>query len=246
MQGYQLTFFTTHDRRHGGLPLGEWLLQEARKLGVAGATLLAASEGFGHDRKLHSAHFIELADQPVEVTMALGEADAERFFPAAARRASQVFYVKVPIEFGVDGGLSARATAPRAPGACRVRCAASRGGATARRHPSIRFKMPRPSRTRHAAVQRLVGDADLARNRLQPGTHPVAAVAAFGVEQVQQPRFDGLQAQALALQPQPPDFAVEHSDPAHRERRIVISAWPSSRNGIRLISASVATRASQW
>ncbi|MCO5107004.1 MAG: hypothetical protein M9907_07965 [Burkholderiaceae bacterium] len=76
--------------------------------------------------------------------------------------------------------------------------------------------------TRHAAVQRLVGDADLARNRLQPGTHPVAAVAAFGVEQVNQPRLDGVQAQALALQPQSPDFAVEHPDPAHRERRIVI------------------------
>jgi PII-like signaling protein len=103
MQGYQLTFFTTHDRRHGGLPLGEWLLQEARKLGVAGATLLAASEGFGHDRKLHAAHFIELADQPVEVTMALGEADAERFFQRLRDERVRVFYVKAPIEFGVTG-----------------------------------------------------------------------------------------------------------------------------------------------
>jgi PII-like signaling protein len=103
MQGYQLTFFTTHDRRHAGLPLGEWLLQEARKLGVAGATLLAASEGFGHDRKLHSAHFIELADQPVEVTMALGEADAERFFQRLRDERVRVFYVKAPIEFGVTG-----------------------------------------------------------------------------------------------------------------------------------------------
>lgn len=103
MQGYQLTFFTTQDRRHGGLPLAEWLLQEARKLGIGGATLLAASEGFGHDRKLHSAHFIELADQPVEVTMALGEADAERFFQRLRDERVRVFYVKAPIEFGVTG-----------------------------------------------------------------------------------------------------------------------------------------------
>lgn len=103
MQGYQLTFFTTHDRRHGGLPLGEWLLQEARKLGIGGATLLAASEGFGHDRKLHSAHFIELADQPVEVMMALGEADAERLFQRLRDERVRVFYVKAPIEFGVTG-----------------------------------------------------------------------------------------------------------------------------------------------
>ena len=42
MKGLQLTFFTQQDRRHGTLPLGEWLIQEARKLGVPGATLIAA------------------------------------------------------------------------------------------------------------------------------------------------------------------------------------------------------------
>lgn len=46
MQGYQLTFFTQQDRKHGHLPLGEWLVQEARKLDIGGATLIAASEGF--------------------------------------------------------------------------------------------------------------------------------------------------------------------------------------------------------
>ena len=45
MQGFQVTFFTQQDRRHGSLPLGEWLLQETRRLGVAGATLVAATEG---------------------------------------------------------------------------------------------------------------------------------------------------------------------------------------------------------
>ncbi|SFM95617.1 DUF190 domain-containing protein [Nitrosomonas communis] len=45
MQGFQVTFFTQQDRRHGSLPLGEWLLQEARRLGVAGATLIAVLHG---------------------------------------------------------------------------------------------------------------------------------------------------------------------------------------------------------
>lgn len=53
MQGFQLTFFTQQNRRHGSLPLSEWLIQEARKLGIAGATLIDAAEGFGHERKLH-------------------------------------------------------------------------------------------------------------------------------------------------------------------------------------------------
>ncbi len=103
MQGFQLTFFTQQDRRHGGLPLGEWLVQEARRLGVAGATLLAATEGFGHDGKLHSAHFFELADQPVEVTMAISEADTERLFERLRAEKINIFYVKTPVEFGMTG-----------------------------------------------------------------------------------------------------------------------------------------------
>lgn len=103
MQGYQLTFFTNQDRKHGHSPLGEWLVQEARKLGVGGATLIAGSEGFGHGHKLHSAHFFELADQPLEVTMALSEADAEQLFQRLHEEKLNVFYVKTPIEFGMTG-----------------------------------------------------------------------------------------------------------------------------------------------
>jgi PII-like signaling protein len=103
MQGYQLTFFTQQDRKHGRLPLAEWLLQEARKLGVAGATLIGASEGFGHTHKLHSAHFFELADQPMEVVMAVSEADAERIFERLREEKINIFYVKAPIEFGMTG-----------------------------------------------------------------------------------------------------------------------------------------------
>lgn len=103
MHGYQLTFFTQQSRRHSGLPLAEWLLQEARKLGIRGATLTAATQGFGHDGKLHSAHFFELSDQPIEVIMALSEADAERMFTRLHEEGINVFYVKTPIEYGMSG-----------------------------------------------------------------------------------------------------------------------------------------------
>ena len=105
MQGYQLTFFTQQDRKHGCLPLGEWLVHEARAPGVGGATLIAAAEGFGHHHRLHSAHFFELADQPIEVTMALNEADVERLFQRLRAEKINVFYVKTPIEFGMTGEL---------------------------------------------------------------------------------------------------------------------------------------------
>jgi PII-like signaling protein len=103
MQGFQLTFFTQQDRNHRGRSLAKWLLEEARDLGIGGATLIPASEGFGHDRKLRSAHFFELTDQPLEVTMAVSEADAERLFARLEEEGVNIFYVKTPIEFGMSG-----------------------------------------------------------------------------------------------------------------------------------------------
>ena len=103
MNGYQLTFFTQQDRKHHGLSLAQWLLEEARDIGISGATLITAAEGFGHDRKIHSTHFFELADQPIEVTMAVNEADVERLFARLKEEGINIFYVKTPIEFGMTG-----------------------------------------------------------------------------------------------------------------------------------------------
>jgi PII-like signaling protein len=104
MQGFQLTFITQQDRRHHGRPLAEWLLQECRQLGIRGATLIAATEGYGRQRKIHSAHFIELADQPVEVTMAVDAGECERVLERLHAERIDVFYIKAPIEFGMTGG----------------------------------------------------------------------------------------------------------------------------------------------
>lgn len=104
MHGFQLTFFTQQDRKHGGQSLAEWLLQEARQLGVRGATLITASEGFGQHGKLHSAHFFELADQPLELTMALSADHAERLFARLRKEDIDVFFVKAPIEYGMSLG----------------------------------------------------------------------------------------------------------------------------------------------
>jgi len=104
MQGFQLTFFTQQDRKHSGQPLADWLLQEAQRLGIHGATLIAASEGYGHHGKLHSAHFFELADQPMELTMALSAADADRLFLRLREEKIDLFYLKAPIEYGMSLG----------------------------------------------------------------------------------------------------------------------------------------------
>jgi PII-like signaling protein len=100
MKGYQITFFTQQDREHGHKPLAEWLMLTARNLGIRGATVIAASEGYGHDRRIHAAHFFELADQPQEIIMAVTEEEAERLFDVLQKAAVHLFYVKTPVEFG--------------------------------------------------------------------------------------------------------------------------------------------------
>jgi len=107
-RGYQVTFYTQHDRRHGDKRLAEWLMDTLREMGITGATMMVCSEGLGHDHELHRYHFRSPHDQPVEVCVVVGEADCERVF----RRLDDedglaLFYARTPVEFGNAGGSQA-------------------------------------------------------------------------------------------------------------------------------------------
>jgi PII-like signaling protein len=104
MVGFQLTFFTQQDHRYQGKSLAQWLLEEARSMGIGGATLIAASEGFGHHRHLHQMHLINFPDQPLEVVMAVTAEEADRIFARLTAEKIKVFYSKTPVEFGTIGG----------------------------------------------------------------------------------------------------------------------------------------------
>jgi len=103
MNGYQITFFTRQDRRHGGRPLAEWLLHLAAELGLQGATLIPASEGIGHDHRLHSARFFELAEQPQAVMMTLTTEETDGLFQRLRTENVHLFYTRTPVEFGSIG-----------------------------------------------------------------------------------------------------------------------------------------------
>ncbi|HET9663430.1 MAG TPA: DUF190 domain-containing protein [Burkholderiales bacterium] len=103
MNGYQITFFTVQGHRHKGKPIGDWLVHLAKEMGLSGATLIGAGEGFGHHRRMHSIHFIELADQPQEVVMVLTAEEADRLFERLKTEKIHLFYAKTPAEFGVLG-----------------------------------------------------------------------------------------------------------------------------------------------
>ncbi|CUJ03240.1 Uncharacterised protein [Achromobacter xylosoxidans] len=103
MKGYQLTFYTQQDRRHGKESLSEWLLNLAKQHGALGGTMFSAGESFGHDGRFHSAHFFELADQPVGVMVAVDEATCDTLLEAIKNEAVDVFFVKTPVEYGRTG-----------------------------------------------------------------------------------------------------------------------------------------------
>ena len=103
MKGYQITFFTQQDRMHHGKPLGQWILLMAREIGLPGATMVSGSEGYGHQGRIHSAHFFELADQPQEIQIAASEAQTVKLFDRLKAENVKVFYVKTLVEFGVLG-----------------------------------------------------------------------------------------------------------------------------------------------
>jgi PII-like signaling protein len=107
MNGYQITFFTQQDKRHHGKPLADWLLHLAQEMGLRGATLIPGGESFGHHGRIHSAHFFELADQPLEVLIAVSAEEAERLFERLRTEGVHLFYVKTPVEFGALGEADA-------------------------------------------------------------------------------------------------------------------------------------------
>jgi uncharacterized protein len=103
MQGHQITFFTQQGRRHGHQLLAEWLLGLARECGLHGATVIAGAKGIGHDGQVHSAGFIDLADQPQLVIMTATTEQADALLARIQAQDLRLFYVRSAVEFGVLG-----------------------------------------------------------------------------------------------------------------------------------------------
>ncbi len=107
MQGVYIKFYVQENRRHHGILAYEWLLEEAKKLGLQGGSAFRAIAGYGRHGRLHEEHFFELAgDVPVEVGFALAEPEAERFLTHLAGEKLQLFYIKLPLEMGVVGSTT--------------------------------------------------------------------------------------------------------------------------------------------
>ena len=102
MNGIFLRFYMREDQRHGHHLLYTWLLREAQALGLHGGTVFRGVAGFGHHGKLHFAHFFELAGElPVQIDFVVTEEEAAKLLDVVERAGVRVFYVKMPVIFGV-------------------------------------------------------------------------------------------------------------------------------------------------
>lgn len=105
MKGVCLKFYMHENLRHHHLLAYEWLLEEARKMGIHGGSAFRAIAGFGRHGVLHEDHFFELAgDLPVTVEFIVSEEDADRLLAMARAERMPLFYLRVPAEFAVLNG----------------------------------------------------------------------------------------------------------------------------------------------
>ncbi len=98
MTGVQITFYTTLSRQIEGAHSKDWLIKVARELGVPGVTVIAGLEGYGHDHRLHSAHFLEMADEPIMVVMAMSERHKNLLLERLADARADLFHVMQAVE----------------------------------------------------------------------------------------------------------------------------------------------------
>ncbi len=101
MQSVYLKFFVTEKQRHNGAVLHEWLLEEAKKLGVPGGSVFRAIAGYGRHGRLHEQTFFELAGElPVQVEFVLDARLADKLVDTLRTHKLDLFYVRYSVESG--------------------------------------------------------------------------------------------------------------------------------------------------
>ena len=102
MQGNSVNFYMYELQKHDGLPLYEWLLEQARKRGVCRCVVTRGMAGFDQYGKIHEEHFFELApDVPVMVFMVDEKARMNSFLQDLQKRKVSVFYTVASLEYGI-------------------------------------------------------------------------------------------------------------------------------------------------
>lgn len=104
MDGLVLRFYVREgDRVHDRLAW-EWLLDQAKAIGVRGGSAFRAIAGFGRHRVLHEERFFELAGTvTVVVEFIVTTSEATQLLELVTKENLRTVYARLPAEFGVTG-----------------------------------------------------------------------------------------------------------------------------------------------
>jgi PII-like signaling protein len=96
-----LSFYVSEKQHHAGMPLYEWLLEEAKSIGVHGGSAFRAIAGFGRHGKMHEETFFELAGElAVKVEFVIDDGLAAQMLEKVRSQGMKMFYVKQPVQSG--------------------------------------------------------------------------------------------------------------------------------------------------
>ena len=99
MKGVYLRFYVQEDKKLHHILAYEWLLEQARRLGLNGGSVFKAMAGFGR-HGLREDHFFELSGRlPVVVEFLATEEEADRFLAFIQAEEATLFYAKMSAEF---------------------------------------------------------------------------------------------------------------------------------------------------
>ena len=104
MKGSQLTVFAANQsHRKNHMTVVDWILDEAKKASIHGASVIEVTEAIDTHGKYHAARFFELVDQPVAVTVAAEDASVDALLDSLKHGGVPLFYTRCPIEYEVLG-----------------------------------------------------------------------------------------------------------------------------------------------
>ena len=104
IEGVFLRFIVHENHRFKGQAMHDWLLAEARRLGIPGGSAFRGIAGYGRHGVLLEEHFFELAnDLPLEVRFVCSEEQAGALLDAVEEAELSLFYVMSPTRYGVAG-----------------------------------------------------------------------------------------------------------------------------------------------
>ncbi|MEO7325202.1 MAG: DUF190 domain-containing protein [Dokdonella sp.] len=109
MKGCSLRFYVQESQIQGGQLLYEWLLEQAKQLGIGGGSAFRSIAGFGRHGKLREQHFFELAGSTtVLIEFLVSRNEADTLLALAHDSGVALFYACIDAEFGVIASASER------------------------------------------------------------------------------------------------------------------------------------------